>query len=69
MTDSAQRRLTPPKKARRWEALYMATVMLLIFLVVGVPFLIRRGVAMADHVFIEQEVLQALLIAVLLCVA
>jgi hypothetical protein len=47
----------------------MAAVVLLILMVVGVPFLVRRGVAMTSHVFIEQEVLQALLITVLLSAA
>ncbi|MGE5256857.1 MAG: hypothetical protein ACM3KE_09315 [Hyphomicrobiales bacterium] len=63
-------RLLPSlKKAGRWEVFYLSAIVFLILMVVGVPFLIRRGVAMTSHVFIEQEVLQALLIAALLSAA
>jgi hypothetical protein len=57
------------KKAGRGGIFYLSAIVLLILMVVGVPFLVRRGVAMTSHVFIEQEVLQALLIAALLSAA
>lgn len=69
MVGSTEKLLTLLEKARHWETYYAAVFVLLMLMVIGAPFLVRRGVAVTEHVFIEQEILQAVLIAVLLSVA
>jgi hypothetical protein len=60
---------TPLKKIKRLEIIYLATIGVLILIVVGIPVLVHRWIAMTDHLLSEQEVLETLLIAVLLCLA
>jgi hypothetical protein len=61
--------ITPLRKIRRLEILYVATIGVMMIMVVCTPFLVRRWISETDRLLGEQEVMEALLIAVLLSLA
>jgi hypothetical protein len=61
-----RKQLTLSRKIKRLEIFYVTTIGVLMLMVVGTPFLVRRVVAMTNHLLKEQEMLETLLIAVLL---
>ena len=61
--------MTPLKKIRRLEIVYVATIGILMIMVVCTPFLVRRWIAKTDRLLGEQEVMETLLIAILLSLA
>lgn len=61
--------LAPLKKIRRLKFFYAGTIGILMLMVVGTPFGAHQWKAMTNRWFIEQEVVETLLIAVLLSAA
>jgi len=63
------KQLTPLRKIKRLEIFYATTIGVLMVMVIGAPFLVRQWITMTNHLLSEQEILEALLIAVLLSLA
>jgi hypothetical protein len=63
------KQLTSLRKIKRLEIFYATTIGILILMVVGTPFLVRRWTTMTNHLLNDEEMLEALLIAVLMSLA
>ena len=61
--------LIPSRKIKRLEIFYVTTIGVLMLMVAGTPFWVRRVIVMTNHLLKEQELLETLLITVLLSLA
>jgi hypothetical protein len=64
-----RKQLTLSRKIKRLEIFYVTTIGVLMLMVAGTPFWVRRVIVMTNHLLKEQELLETLLITVLLSLA